>query len=170
MSSLIRVLRQICAPISRTRAFRAIGPVALPPAERFLKRVTRGRLIVSGILVPSLVLHTTGAKSGEPRVVELMYTPDGNGGAIIAGTNFARGNHPGWTANLKAHPDAEAVVRGQRYRVHAERVPDSEREAVWTRIEKQWPGYRAYERESGRIVRLFRLATDATPSPFTSRL
>ena len=35
-------------------------------------------------------------------------------------------------------------------------APD-ERDAVWARIEQQWPGYRNYERESGRTVRLFRL-------------
>ena len=28
---------------------------------------------------------------------------------------------------------------------------------AWARIEAQWPGYRAYERESGRVVRLFTL-------------
>lgn len=163
-------LRHVIAPITRTRAFRRVAPTALPVAERVLNRVTGGRLIVSGILVPSLVLHTIGAKSGQPRASQLMYTPDGAGGAIVAGTSFARDAHPGWTANLAAHPDAEVVVRGSRYRVHAERIPDAERDAAWARIEAQWPGYRQYERDSGRVVRLFRLTTDATPSPFTDRL
>ncbi|HHV22104.1 MAG TPA: nitroreductase family deazaflavin-dependent oxidoreductase [Propionibacterium sp.] len=170
MWSPVRLLRRALAPLTRTEAFRAIAPRALPPAERLLHTVTGGRLIVSGILVPSLVLHTTGAKSGRPRASELMYTPDGNGGAIIAGTNFARDNHPAWTFNLRAHPECEAVVRGRRYSVHAAEIENGERDAVWARIERQWPGYRAYERESGRIVRLFRLTTDAKPSPFTKRL
>lgn len=169
-SRAVRMLRRALAPVSRTRWFRRVGPKALPVAERVLKRLTRGRLIVSGILVPSLVLHTIGARSGQPRACELMYTPDGRGGAIVAGTSFARQAHPGWTANLAAHPEAEAVVRGRRYRVRAERIPDAERDAVWARIERQWPGYRQYERDSGRTVRLFRLTTDAAPSPFDGRL
>lgn len=131
-----------------------------------MKRLTGGRLVVSGILVPSLVLRTTGAKTGELRSSELMFTPDGDGGAIVAGTSFARAAHPGWTANLLAHSEAEAVVRGRTYPVHAALLATEERDRIWARIEAQWPGYRAYERESGRTVRLFRLTTDAVPSPF----
>ncbi|WP_425307403.1 nitroreductase family deazaflavin-dependent oxidoreductase [Ammonicoccus fulvus] len=166
----VRLLRSGLAPFTRTRFFRDVGPRLLPPAERIAKRLTGGRLIVSGILVPSLALQTTGAKSGLPRTVELMYTPDGDGRAIIAGTNFARGNHPAWTANLIAHPAAEVVVRGRRYRVRAERISEGDREGAWAKIEAQWPGYRAYERDSGRVVRLFLLTTDVEPSPFTGRL
>lgn len=166
---LRRRLRRLLAPVTRTRAFRRIAPRALPVAERIAKRLTGGRLVVSGILVPSLVLHTIGAKSGQPRASELMFTRDGDGGAIIAGTSFARAQHPGWTANLAARPDAEVVVGGRRYPVRATRVPDADRDAVWARIEAQWPGYRAYERDSGRTVRLFRLTTDAVPSPFRAR-
>ena len=167
---LVATLRRVLAPVTRTRAFRRVAPRALPVAERVMKRLTGGRVIVSGILVPSLVLHTIGAKSGQPRETQLMYTPDGRGGAIVAGTSFARDRHPAWTANLAAHPDAEVVVRGRRFRVHAERLPDGERDAAWRLIEAQWPGYRQYERDSGRVVRLFRLTTDAVPSPFTERL
>lgn len=112
---------------------------------------------LSGLLVPSLVLHSTGAKSGEPRDAPLMYTPDGNGRAIVAGTSFARDRHPAWTANLLAHPDAAITVRGKRMPVRASLIPDDERDAAWSRIEAQWPGYRSYERESGRTVKLFRL-------------
>lgn len=167
--SLRRALRRVLAPVTRTRAFRRTAPRALPIAERALRRITGGRLQVSAILVPSLVLHTVGARTGLPRASELMYTPDGDGGAIIAGTSFARDAHPGWTANLAARPDAEVEVRGLRYPVRATRIADADRDAVWARIEAQWPGYRAYERDSGRTVRLFRLTTDAVPSPFRTR-
>lgn len=161
-----RLLRRALAPVTRTRVFRRVAPRSLPVAERIAKRLSGGRMVVSGILVPSLVLRTTGAKTGEPRSSELMFTPDGDGGAIVAGTSFARAAHPGWTANLLAHPTAEAVVRGSVYAVRATPIPAEERDLAWARIEAQWPGYRAYERESGRTVRLFRLTTDAVPSPF----
>ena len=69
----------------------------------------------------------------------------------------ARTGHPAWTANLRVHPDAEIVVYGRTIPVHATEIGDDERDAVWARIEAQWPGYRGYERESGRTVRLFRL-------------
>jgi len=158
MATMLQVVRSAVAPLTRTRAFRALGPVVLPPAERVVAFLSRGRVQVSALLVPSLVLHTVGARSGQPRDTYLMYTPDGPGRAIVAGTSFARERHPAWTYNLLAHPDAEITVRGRRIPVRASLVvDDDERDAAWARIEAQWPGYRSYERESGRVVRLFRL-------------
>lgn len=151
------LVRRVVAPLTRTRVFRALGPVLLPLLERLVTFVSGGRAQLSALLVPSLVLHTTGARSGAPRDTELMYTPDGSGRAIVAGTSFARERHPGWTYNLLAHPDAEITVRGRRMPVRAVPIGDDEREAAWARIEAQWPGYRGYERDSGRTVRLFRL-------------
>lgn len=158
MNAVADTVRAVVAPLTRMRLFRRVlGPLLLPPVERFVEWVSGGRVQVSGLLVPSLVLRTTGAKSGEPRDAPLMYCPDGHGRAIVAGTNFAGARHPSWTSNLLAHPDAEITVRGRRMAVRATPVPDDERDAVWTRIERQWPGYRNYERQSGRTVRLFRL-------------
>ncbi|UYK40774.1 nitroreductase family deazaflavin-dependent oxidoreductase [Microbacterium terricola] len=157
MGLLVDTVRTLVAPLTRTRAFRRLGPRVLPPIERVLARVTGGRVQLSGLLVPSLVLHTTGARSGEQRDAPLMYTPDGRGRAIVAGTNFAGDRHPAWTTNLLAHPDAAITVRGRRMPVRASLIPEGERDAAWDRIQAQWPGYRSYERESGRTVRLFRL-------------
>lgn len=158
MSRVVDVVRAVVAPLSRTRVFRkVIGPRFLPTVERFVAWVSRGRVQLSALLVPSLVLHTRGAKSGVVRDAPLMYTPDGQGRAIVAGTNFAGARHPAWTTNLLANPDAEITVRGRRMPVVATLIPDDERDAAWATIERQWPGYRNYERSSGRTVRLFRL-------------
>ena len=129
----------------------------MPPLERATRFVTRGRLQLSGVLVPSLVLHTTGARSGIERDTPLMYCPDADGSMLITGSNFARESHPAWTANLLAHPEAVVSIRGRRIPVHAQPITDDEREAVWRTIESQWPGYRGYERASGRTLRIFRL-------------
>ena len=157
MSTIRQALRHVMAPLTQTSLFRRVGRRVMPALERAFRLVGRGRMPISGILVPSLTLHTNGARTGAPRAVELMYTPDGAGCAIVAGTNFADARHPAWTANLIAHPDAEIVVRGRRLAIHAERIGADERDAAWARIEAQWPNYRSYERESGRTVRLFRL-------------
>jgi deazaflavin-dependent oxidoreductase (nitroreductase family) len=157
MTRAQHLVRSLVAPLTRTRVFRALGPRALPPVERALHRLSRGRVQLSGLLVPSLVLYSTGAKSGLPRESALMYTPDGHGRAIVAGTSFARDRHPAWTHNLLAHPDAVIVVRGRRLQVHAGLIVSAAREEAWRRIETQWPGYRAYERDSGRTVRMFLL-------------
>jgi deazaflavin-dependent oxidoreductase (nitroreductase family) len=157
MASVVRIVRSVIAPLTRTRLFRRTAPSWMPRLERVVKRVSGGRVQLSGLLVPSLVLHSTGAKSGLERDTELMYTPDGHGRAIVAGTSFARAEHPAWTYNLLAHPDAWISVRGRRLPVRATLVAAADRDAAWRRIQAQWPGYRAYERISGRTVRLFLL-------------
>ncbi|GAA1770926.1 nitroreductase family deazaflavin-dependent oxidoreductase [Agromyces humatus] len=157
MPTVQQIVRSVIAPLTRTRVFRALAPVVLPPLEWVVGRISGGRVQLSGLLVPSLVLHTIGARSGEPRDTHLMYTADGRGRAIVAGTTFAQERHPGWTYNLIAHPDASITVRGRRMPVRATLVGNDERDEAWARIESQWPGYRHYERDSGRVVRLFLL-------------
>jgi deazaflavin-dependent oxidoreductase (nitroreductase family) len=157
MTRAIDVFRAAVAPLTRTSWWRRIAPVALPPVERFLSRISGGRVQLSAIIVPSLMLHTIGAKSGVPRDAPLMYTPDGKGRAYVAGTNWAGAKHPAWTANLMAQPDAEITVRGRRMAVRATLVPDDQRDAVWALMEAQWPDYRRYEADSGRIARIFLL-------------
>ena len=79
MATVLQVVRSFIAPVTRTRLFRALGPIVLPPVERLLAWLSGGRVQLSGLLVHSLVLHTVGVKSGEPRDIYLMYTPDGSG-------------------------------------------------------------------------------------------
>lgn len=166
--AVVDTVRTAIAPLTRTALFRRYGPRIMPVAERWWAVVSGGGTPLSGLLVPSLALHTVGATSGRPRDAKLMYCPDGHGRAIVAGTNFAGSRHPAWTSNLLAHPDAEITVRGRRMPVRASLIPAAERDAAWARIEAQWPGYRTYERESGRTVRLFRLQPvrrPAAPAP-----
>ncbi len=157
MSRPIDVVRAALAPLTRTRWFRWFARTGLPRIERFVTRLSGRRVQLTSFLVPSLLLHTIGAKSGVAREVPLMYAVDGSGRAIVAGTNWAGARHPAWTANLLAHPDAEITVRGRRMAVHATLIPDADRDAAWAIMEAQWPDYREYERDSGRTARLFLL-------------
>ena len=150
-------MRVAVARFSRTPFFRRVGPTIMPPLERAMTLLTRGRVQLSGLLVPSLVLHTIGAKSGLERDTTLMYCPEPKGRILVTGSNFARDTHPAWTANLLANPRAAVSIHGRRMDVAAQLIGDDEREAVWAWIEKQWPGYRGYERASGRVLRIFRL-------------
>jgi len=163
--ALPRFFRPGVAWFSRTLFFRRVGPTIMPPLERMMTRLTKGRVQLSGLLLPSLVLHSIGAKSGLERDVTLMYCPEPAEGAeqlLITGSNFARDRHPAWTANLLTHPDAAVSVHGVRIPVRATPIADDEREAVWRTLEQNWPGYRGYERASGRILRIFRLVPTVT--------
>ncbi len=96
----------------------------MPPLERATSWITRGRSPLSGALVPSLVLHTIGAKSGLVRDIPLMYCPEPPDRILIVGSNFGRPDHPAWTLNLLAHPDAAVTVKGRRFDVRAELIDD----------------------------------------------
>ncbi len=158
MAPAVRPVRVVIARFTRTRFFRSYGPRMMPPIERFAARVTgrRGEPL-SRVIVPSLRLHTTGARSGEPRETLLMCCPLDDGTILVTGSNFARAEHPAWSWNLLAHPDAEIDYRGRTIPVRAELVPDAEREEIWRLLEANWPGYRGYERTAGRRLRIFRL-------------
>lgn len=152
----MRLVRRLVAWVSRTGWFRRTAPVFLPTLERIVRMLTFGRTGAAGLIVPSLTLHSLGARSGLPRDTELMCVPEGDGW-LVTGSNFAGDKHPAWTYNLLAHPRAEVTWKRRRLPVYADPVGAEEREAVWAYIEEQWPGYRGYERASGRTLRIFRL-------------
>jgi deazaflavin-dependent oxidoreductase (nitroreductase family) len=129
----------------------------IPPMQMRLYKWTGGRFQLSALLMPSLVLISTGAKSGQRRETPLACWPQQDGTWLIAGSNWGQDHHPGWTANLRKHPDAEIVLARRHINVTATLLTGAEREAAWPVLEAQFPGYRDYERQAGREVRIFRL-------------
>lgn len=134
----------------------------LVPADRLVGRLTRGRVVALG-LVPSLVITTTGRRSGKPRSNPLLYVPDGDAYVVI-GSNWGQQHQPGWAMNLLAQPAAEVDVKGRRIPVRAEVATGAERERLWRLLVTEWPAYRTYvERAGTREIRIFRLVPIGEP-------
>ena len=144
------------AAFTRTPARHALR-VIVPRLDKALYRVTGGRLKLSAPAMPSLMLFTTGAKSGLRRETPLICFPQPDGTWYIAGSNFGLEHHPAWTANLIANPDAEIHYRRELIPVRARLLDAAETEAVWPVLEEAWPGYRDYEKTALRGIRIFRL-------------
>ena len=144
--------------MAASRGFRAVGPKVVPPLDRFLSRVTGGRVVLSGAMVPSLVLETTGAKTGQRRTTPLACLPEDDGSFLVVGSNFGRERHPAWTANLIANPGATVTFRGRTTSVRATLLDAGEKATVWPRLTAVWPNYDRYTEVSGRDLRVFRLA------------
>jgi deazaflavin-dependent oxidoreductase (nitroreductase family) len=143
--------------LMRTRfAHRVLTPY-LAPVQMWLYRATGGRFQLSALLLPALLLVTTGAQSGLRRETPLMCLPRPDGSYLVSGSNWGQPHHPAWTANLLARPEAEIVVKRRTIPVRAQLLDGAEREAAWTLLEAQFPDYRGYERMAGRQVRIFRL-------------
>jgi len=151
-----RSVRAFTAAVMRSPVRHLLRPV-ITPLDRLLFRLSGGRLKLSAPMIPSLTLFTTGAKTGLRRQTPLMCFPRGGGGWFVAGSNFGREQHPAWSANLIAHPEAEVHYRGRTRAVRARLLDPAEAEATWPVLEEQWPHYRDYEKTAHRDIRIFAL-------------
>jgi deazaflavin-dependent oxidoreductase (nitroreductase family) len=143
--------------LMRTRFARQVFLPHMAPMQMWIYRRTGGRFQLSALLLPSLVLITTGAKTGLRRETPLMCLPRPDGSFLVGGSNWGQEHHPAWTANLLAHPAAEVVIRRRTVKVRARLLTGDERESAWALIETQFPGYRQYETTANRRIRIFRL-------------
>ena len=107
--------------------------------------------------VPSLMLTTTGHRSGELRQAPLACLPDDDGTFLVVGSNFGRERHPAWTANLLADPKATVGYQRRTIPVVASMLDDEQRAAIWDRLVDVFPNFDEYEDRSGRALRVFRL-------------
>jgi deazaflavin-dependent oxidoreductase (nitroreductase family) len=142
--------------VATTRAFAATGSKVFPPIDRLLSRVTGGRVVLSASMVPSLVLTTTGRKTGQPRRAPMATLPVDDG-FLVVGSNFGKENHPAWTANLIANPEATVMFKGEDIPVVARLLEHDEKAKVWPDLLKIWPAWTSYTERSGRDLRVFRL-------------
>ena len=130
-----------------------VAPRIDPP----LLRLTGGR-VSSAYPVPVMLLTTTGAKTGQPRTLPLVYVTDGDRLLLIA-SNYGKTSHPAWYHNLVANPKVE-VLAGKHSGTYAagEITDPAERERAWDLARDQYAGYADYEVRSGdRTIPLVRL-------------
>ncbi|NGO08478.1 nitroreductase family deazaflavin-dependent oxidoreductase [Streptomyces sp. HC44] len=148
--------------VSSTRAFARIAPHVVPALDRAVHRLTRGKVLLSAQMLPGVILTARGAKSGLPRRTPLACMPEeGAGSWILVGSNFGRTDHPAWTANLLAHPDAEISWKGRDIPVTAHLLRGEERDTVWKTLLDFWPPYSTYQARVTREIRLFRIVRRA---------
>jgi deazaflavin-dependent oxidoreductase (nitroreductase family) len=140
----------LLAPIASSGLGARVFRPTLHLLDRPLMRLTGGR--VSSVFgYPSLLLTTTGAKSGQPRTVPLLYVELGDRLGII-GSRFGSYKHPGWYHNLRAHPAAIVEIRGERRRYSAREADEDERAEIWARAVAMYPGYDKYKARAGRTI------------------
>src|SRR5690348_16389121 len=87
--------------------------------------------------VPSLMLTTTGRKSGEKFIFPLFYGEVGKSYVIVASKGGAP-EHPGWYRNLLANPEVEVQVGTQKLKARARTTSGAERARLWEQALKFW--------------------------------
>jgi deazaflavin-dependent oxidoreductase (nitroreductase family) len=99
----------------------------------------------------TLLLTTTGRRTGLARTVPLPYFEVPEGIAVVA--SFAGGpRNPAWYENLVANPDVEVQIQRRRFRAVATAVPQAERPAVWSQIVLRAPMYADYQKATEREI------------------
>jgi deazaflavin-dependent oxidoreductase (nitroreductase family) len=122
-----------------------------PVIDRWLIPRTGGRLKVA-IGQPILLLHTRGARSGQPRSTPLLYTPHHDAFIVVA-SKAGADHHPAWYHNIRAHPDAVSVeVNGERITVDPRIVAEPERGELWQVVNDNYNGYDRYAQRAGARV------------------
>ncbi|MGW1745695.1 nitroreductase family deazaflavin-dependent oxidoreductase [Streptomyces sp. NPDC002092] len=146
--------------VSSTRGFAKVAPHVVPPLDKAVHRLTRGKYLLSAQMLPGVILTSTGARSGLPRRTPLACMPE-EGGWLLIGSNFGRTDHPAWTHNLLAHPEAEISWKGQDIPVTARLLEGEERTAAWKALLAFWPPYATYQARVEREIRVFRVTRRA---------
>ena len=104
--------------------------------------------------IPSLLLHTVGAKTGKARTASLTYARDGEDYLIVASKSGGP-KAPGWYHNLKANPSVEINVGPKRFRVTAHPVlpADPDYTRLWQIVNKNNSNrYEAYQEKTSRPI------------------
>ena len=104
-----------------------------------------------------LVLTTTGAKTGEPRVAIVTYTRDGDAYAVAASKSGMPTN-PAWFANLVAHPTVTIEAAGKTTEAKAVVAEGADRDTLWNRHVEAHPEFADYpQKTGGRVIPMIRL-------------
>lgn len=155
----MKSMTNLAQSLGRQSWFSSIGKKVVP-LDLAVQRRTDGRISLLKLAgMPSMLLITTGRRTGATRETPLLYVPHGTQ-FLVVGSNWGGPNHPGWSANLLANPEATVRAGGRDVPVRARLVEGAERDELWRGpITENWPAYDEYARRAGdRRLRVFVLS------------
>jgi deazaflavin-dependent oxidoreductase (nitroreductase family) len=100
---------------------------------------------------PLLILHTTGAKTGQERLSPLLYRERGDDLVIFASYAGAPVN-PAWFHNVVAHPDVTVEIAGETRTVRARVAGPEERDELWEWNKQDYDAFAEYEKKTDRTI------------------
>lgn len=136
------------ATFSGTRPGRFISAKVVWKVDPYLLRATGGR-IGMGLVLPTALLETHGAKSGAVRRNAVIYFHDQDRVTIVA-SKAGAAKHPAWFHNLVAHPDVTFGGIPMRASVVSD---EAERDRIWSLADRVFAPYATYRREAAQAHR-----------------
>ncbi len=101
--------------------------------------------------VPTLLLTTTGRRTGTSRTTPLIYGRDGDRYLVVASRGGAP-RHPQWYENLTVDPNVQVQVLGDRFAARARTASPEEKPALWRLMAGIWPAYDEYQARTRRDI------------------
>jgi len=102
-------------------------------------------------LVPTLLLTTTGRKSGRELTLPLIFGRSGPSYVVVASKGGAP-THPAWYLNLQAHPEVKVQVKAEKFTAHAHTADAAERATLWTMMVGIYGPYADYQTKTDRQI------------------
>lgn len=101
--------------------------------------------------LPTLLLFTIGAKSGQESIMPLLYGKVESGYAIIA-SKGGDPKHPGWYHNLMKQPECKVQVAADVFTARTRIATGAERQAIWDQMAAMYPPFTAYQAKTEREI------------------
>jgi deazaflavin-dependent oxidoreductase (nitroreductase family) len=139
---------RVYAALANTRLGRFMSVKVVWKVDPYLMRATRGR-IGMGLVMPTALLETRGARSGALRRNVVIYFHDGERVTIVA-SKLGHDRHPAWFHNLCANPDVTFGGIPMRATVVDD---EAERRRLWGLADRVFAPYAAYRREAAKANR-----------------
>jgi len=92
-----------------------------------------------------LLLHHRGAKTGTERINPVAYQRLSDDSVAVFASKGGSPKNPDWYHNVVANPDVTVEVGTETYPARAHVAVGGEREAIWERQKREWPGFAEYE-------------------------
>ena len=131
--------------IALTRPASELTSRVLPPADRFLFKISNGRITILTLASDLLVvmLTTVGAKTGKSRNTPVVAVPHERN-LIIVASNHGKPHHPNWYHNLLTNPVASVTQGCSTYNVKVHEAQGQERRDLWQHCLTVFPGWETY--------------------------
>jgi deazaflavin-dependent oxidoreductase (nitroreductase family) len=98
-----------------------------------------------------LILHTTGAKSGEARETPLAYFRE-NGHYLVIASKGGAPTNPSWYHNLATNPKVAIEVDGETILASARVTAGDERDRLFAKVGAKAPAFLEYQQKTARTI------------------
>jgi deazaflavin-dependent oxidoreductase (nitroreductase family) len=109
-----------------------------------------------------LLLHHRGAKTGTERINPVAYQRLSEDAVAVFASKGGASTNPDWYHNVVANPDVTVEIGTETFRARARVAKSTERDSIWERQKRDWPGFAEYEEKTRGIREIPVVVLDKT--------